>query len=54
MVDINEDDELLINVDISVCMERGNPCEIVLNVFKNTRLPKPFCNWKTNLVLAGK
>ncbi|VDI38368.1 Hypothetical predicted protein [Mytilus galloprovincialis] len=46
------DDKLLLTMDISVCMERGGPCEVILNVFKDTRLPKPVCNWKTDFVIS--
>lgn len=47
------DDKLLVTMDISVCMERAGPCEVILNVFKDTRLPKPVCNWKTDFVISG-
>jgi len=40
-------------MDISVCMERSGPCEVLLNVFQDTRLPKPLCNWKTDFVIKG-
>jgi len=38
---------------ISVCMERSGPCEVLLNVFHDTRLPKPLCNWNTDFVIKG-
>ncbi|VDI79784.1 Hypothetical predicted protein [Mytilus galloprovincialis] len=46
------DDKLLVTMDIYVCMERAGPCEVILNVFKDTRLPKPVCNWKTDFVIS--
>ncbi|CAC5375019.1 unnamed protein product [Mytilus coruscus] len=45
------DDKLLVTMDISVCMERAGPCEVILNVFKDTRLPKPVCNWKNGFIV---
>ncbi|XP_052071180.1 uncharacterized protein LOC127709616 [Mytilus californianus] len=46
------DDKLLVTMDITVCMERAGPCEVILNVFKDTRLPKPVCNWKTDFIIS--
>ncbi|XP_076076023.1 uncharacterized protein LOC143046845 [Mytilus galloprovincialis] len=49
--DVKDDNKLLVTMDISVCMERAGPCEVILHIFKDTRLPKPACYWKTEFLV---
>jgi hypothetical protein len=51
--DLADDGVLLVNMDVSVCLERAGPCEVILHVLQDARLPKPFCNWNTDFIVKG-
>lgn len=38
------DGHYLVNLNVSVCYESGQPCAVVIPVFENTALPKETCN----------
>lgn len=41
------------NLNLTVCFETSGPCEINIQVLKETKLTKPTCNWTRNFVQKG-
>lgn len=41
------------NLNLTVCFETPGPCEINIQVLKETKLTKPTCNWTRNFVQKG-
>ncbi|CAG2190136.1 COL12A [Mytilus edulis] len=37
-------------MNLTVCMESSEPCDIIVPVLVDTVLPKPVCNWKTGFI----
>ena len=44
--------QYLLNMDVGVCFEKDD-CEFALDIFVNTYLPKPFCNWNNDFKIPG-
>lgn len=40
--------------DIQICFDAKKPCLTDLSVFKNTKLPKKPCEWRTGFLNEGK
>jgi hypothetical protein len=40
-------------MDVAVCLERAGPCEVLLHVLQDAKLPKPICNWNTDFKVKG-
>lgn len=41
------------NLNLTICFETSGPCEINIQVLKETKLTKPTCNWTRNFVQKG-
>ena len=52
--DLLGDEQYVISMNISVCLESAGPCEVALVIFDNDRLPKPTCDWNTDFIIPGK
>lgn len=44
----------LVNLNISVCLESGQPCSTVIPVFVNSLLPKEVCDRGLDFINKGK
>ena len=53
MTDLHADNELLLNMNISVCYEANGPCDKTHIVFKDTKVPKTPCDWNIGFLQAG-
>ncbi|KAL3873866.1 hypothetical protein ACJMK2_036950, partial [Sinanodonta woodiana] len=53
MDDLAGEKVYLLNLNISVCLDGKAPCVINTQVFENTRLPKPICDWNSNFTIPG-
>lgn len=42
------------NLNIQICFDAKKPCLTDLSVFKNTKLPKKPCEWRTGFLNEGK
>lgn len=49
-----EGGEYLVNMNMSVCLESGQPCHSIIPVFVNTILPKEVCNRNQDFRDKGK
>ena len=43
--DLGGERKYLSNMEISVCLEDGSPCTNIVDVLKDTLLPKLDCDW---------
>ena len=43
----------MMSLDISVCYDAHSPCEYTETILRNTRLPKPVCDWETWYIDPG-
>ena len=41
------------DLNLSVCFESSGNCEIEIQVFKETKLAKPTCNWTKDFAVKG-
>lgn len=54
MEDLTTEQKYLVNLNIQICLEANKPCLIDVPVFKNTKLPKKPCEWRTEFLNDGK
>lgn len=47
------DGQYLVNMNMSVCWESGQPCDTVITVFKDSLLPKENCNRRRDFLDSG-
>lgn len=52
--DLIGDEQYVISLNISICLESSGPCEVALVIFDNDRLSKPTCDWNTEFIIPGK
>ncbi|CAC5374575.1 unnamed protein product [Mytilus coruscus] len=51
--DLIGDEQYVISLNISLCLESSGPCEVALVIFDNDRLSKPTCDWNTDFIIPG-
>lgn len=51
--DLVGEEQYVISMNISLCLEANGPCEVSLVLFDNDRLPKPKCDWNTDFIIPG-
>ncbi|CAG2257233.1 unnamed protein product [Mytilus edulis] len=49
--DLIGDEQYVISLNISICLESSGPCEVALVIFDNDRLSKPTCDWNTEFII---
>ncbi|XP_071123150.1 uncharacterized protein [Mytilus edulis] len=49
--DMVDDKQFKLNLNLSLCFEDGKACMFTMNVFKDTKLPKVFCDWGTGFLI---
>ncbi|VDI06314.1 Hypothetical predicted protein [Mytilus galloprovincialis] len=49
--DMVDDKQFKVNLNLSLCFEDGKACMFTMNVFKDTKLPKVFCDWGTGFLI---
>lgn len=52
--DLTSEQNFLVNLNIQICFDAKKPCLTDLSVFKNTKLPKKPCEWRTGFLNEGK
>lgn len=52
--DLTSEQNFLLNLNIQICFDAEKPCLTDLSVFKNTKLPKKPCEWRTGFLNEGK
>ncbi|KAL5015119.1 hypothetical protein ScPMuIL_009389 [Solemya velum] len=45
IVDLSAEEEFLVNMELRVCFDNFEDCQLKVTVFENTRLPKTPCDW---------
>jgi hypothetical protein len=48
------DKQFQVTLNLSLCFEDGQPCLLTMNVLKDAKLPKLFCDWGTGFLVPGK
>jgi hypothetical protein len=48
------DGHYLVNMNVSLCTEAGQPCDVIIPIFDNSALPKETCNRKQDFLDQGK
>ncbi|ESO82597.1 hypothetical protein LOTGIDRAFT_236952 [Lottia gigantea] len=49
--DLNSEKKFLVNLNISICLEKDKPCFLSVPVLTNTKIPKLVCDWDSTLAL---
>jgi hypothetical protein len=52
--DLVDDKQFQVTLNLSLCFEDGQPCLLTMNVLKDAKLPKLFCDWGTGFLVPGK
>ncbi|XP_063447892.1 uncharacterized protein LOC134727440 [Mytilus trossulus] len=48
VIDLQAEKKFIISMNVSVCLEEGEACDITLEIVKDLCLPKIFCDWSIN------
>ena len=52
--DLANENKYLVTAAISVCFETWSPCEHVIQLLKDSMIPKPPCDYQLDFFIAGK
>ncbi|KAL3873935.1 hypothetical protein ACJMK2_037012, partial [Sinanodonta woodiana] len=45
ILDLKTNKQLVLNLDMSICFESHGPCVFTQTIFRDTKIPKPGCDW---------
>ncbi|KAK3589057.1 hypothetical protein CHS0354_008707 [Potamilus streckersoni] len=45
ILDLKTEKQLVLNLDMNICFESHGPCVFKQTIFKDTKIPKPGCDW---------
>ena len=54
MEDLPDKNSYIVNLELSICLEAGEPCDIKKVVLENILLPKLPCDYNTDFKFPGK
>lgn len=52
--DLVSERKFSVNLNLQICFESNKPCDIDIQVFTNTKLPKKPCDWTTDFINEGE
>jgi hypothetical protein len=51
--DLDADEVLVINLNVSFCLDSAGDCEFHIAIFNETRFPKQVCTWNKEFTVKG-
>ncbi|XP_033724553.1 uncharacterized protein LOC117314596 [Pecten maximus] len=53
IVDLESEDSFVVSVNISICFESSDACEVSKTILDSVKMKKPVCNWGTDFLIPG-